>query len=103
MPFGSSDERRRTTRKWIAIPVQIETNGSRIDGVTINISDSGVKFFAAANLPAGSGIKIAFRDPNRILVQADAVVRWRALYLYGVEFLNGRSCETAMTTGSLDT
>src|SRR4051812_32013113 len=103
MPSVPPDDRRRTQRKWLAIPVHIETSGSRIDGVTINISDSGVKFFAAANLPVGSDIRITFRDPNRVLVHADGVVRWRALYLYGVEFLNQRSCETAMTAGSLDT
>ncbi len=88
MTFFSVDERRRWERQWAAVPVVIRHRGSRVDGVTINISQGGMYLFAAANLPLGSQLEMDFVPPGATqLISTYAIVRRRALYLYGIEFL----------------
>jgi hypothetical protein len=63
--------------------------GLRVDGVTINVSEHGVCLFAATNLSVGTEIEIVYRPPGRkTSVCAHGIVRRRAVFLYGIEFLN---------------
>jgi PilZ domain len=81
--------RRRSQRQWIAVPVRIRMGWLRVDGMTINVSEHGVYLFAATNLSVGTEIEIVYRPPGRKKsVCAHGIVRRRAVFLYGVEFLN---------------
>ena len=72
------------------MPVHIERNGAQIAGVTINVSEGGMYVFAAAKLSLGDEVEIAFRPPEKKkVVRASGIVRRRAVYLFGIEFLNG--------------
>jgi hypothetical protein len=89
VPFFAPKTPRRSRRHWLAIPVRIDTGYSRIDGVTINLSEHGMFVFAAANLPIGATVELAYRPPDRPeAVSACAIVRRKAVYLYGIEVLN---------------
>jgi hypothetical protein len=80
---------RRSQRHWIALPVRIRTGNLRVDGVTINVSEHGMYLFTATNLSLGTEIEIAFRSSdNKNLIHASGIVRRKAVYLYGIEFLN---------------
>jgi len=79
---------RQSERHWTAGPVVIRNEGARVEGVTINVSEGGMYFFAAADLAIGAQIEVEFRPPNaNETICACGVVRRRALYLYGIEFL----------------
>lgn len=70
------------------MPVVIWNRGTRVEGVTINVGEGGMYFFAAADLGVGDQIEVEFRPPQqKVTIRACAVVRRRALYLYGIEFL----------------
>jgi hypothetical protein len=44
--------------------------------------------FAIANIPVGSQIEVEFLPPSsNTVVRSSAIIRHRALYLYGIEFL----------------
>ena len=60
-----------------------------MDAIGINISESGMGLFTVANLGLGSNIEVEFRTPERpaSFTRLPAIVRHRALYLYGIEFL----------------
>ena len=61
----------------------------RVEGVTINVSEHGIYLFAAANLGVGTQIEIAYRPPRaNKTICACGIVRRRAVFLYGIEFLN---------------
>jgi len=64
-------------------------NGSAvIEAYCIRMSAGGACFFAAANLARGVEIKIEFPgNTSEKLFSRNGVVRYRAVYLYGVEFL----------------
>jgi hypothetical protein len=63
--------------------------GLRVDGMTINVSEHGVYLFAATNLSVGTEIEIVYRPPGRKKsICAHGIVRRRAVFLYGIEFLN---------------
>jgi hypothetical protein len=63
--------------------------GLQVEGVTINVSEHGMYLFAAANLSVGTQIEITYRPPGREkTVCAYGIVRRRAVFLYGIEFLN---------------
>jgi hypothetical protein len=80
---------RRSQRQWFAVPVRMGRGGSHIDGVTINVSEHGIYAFAATKLSVGDEIEITFCPPGRKkIVCARGVVRRKAVYLYGIEFLN---------------
>jgi hypothetical protein len=58
-----------------------------VDALSINVSDGGMYLFAAAHLGIGTQIEISFRLGEKGLVRTWGIVRRRALYLYGIEFL----------------
>ena len=60
-----------------------------MDGLGINISDVGMCVFAIANLSVGTEIDVEFLPPHSAYPERfAAIVRHRALYLYGIEFQN---------------
>ena len=60
-----------------------------MDGLGINVSDVGMCVFAIANLAVGTEIDVEFLPPHSTYPERfAAVVRHRALYLYGIEFHN---------------
>jgi hypothetical protein len=80
---------RKSTRRWIGVPVHIRNRGSCIEGFSINISDAGIYLFAAANLSIGTQVEIEFNSPeSKQLVRTRGTVRRRALYLYAIEFVS---------------
>jgi hypothetical protein len=84
----SKPDRRRRQRQLLNTSVQIFTESSRVDALGINLSDSGMCLFAIANLSLGSQIQIEFLPPRGMgRVRVCGIVRHRALYLYGIEFL----------------
>jgi hypothetical protein len=95
MLFPRDKDGRQSHRQWVAVPVLIRNGGSRIDGLSINISEGGIYLFAAANLSLGAQIEIEFRPPDsKQLVRACGTVRRRAVYLYGIEFLSDHAAST---------
>jgi PilZ domain-containing protein len=59
-----------------------------MDALGINLSEGGMCLFTVANLRIGSQIEIEFLPPrSKELVRVSGRVRHRALYLYGIEFL----------------
>jgi hypothetical protein len=67
--------------------------------VSINISDSGMYLFAAADLRVGGEIELEFcPQDSKEKVRACGVVRRRALYLYGIEFVAAESSRVADRT-----
>ena len=73
----------------MAVPVRIRMSGLHVDGVTINVSEHGMYLFAATNLPVGSEIEIEYRlSGGQESVCACGMVRRKAVFLYGIEFLN---------------
>jgi len=95
MLFARDKDRRQSHRQWVAVPVLVCHRGSHVEGVSINISEGGIYLFAAANLSPGTQIGLEFRRPDsKQLVRACGTVRRRALYLYGIEFLNDDGAST---------
>jgi len=89
MLFPWTRTARRSKRQWITLPVQIRIANSQIDGTTLNVSEHGMYAFAAMNLPVGAVIEIAFRPSGKKeLVRTSGIVRRKAVYLYGIEFLS---------------
>lgn len=85
---------RRSPRQWWNSAVQVLAGSAQINGLGVNISDGGMCLFAVANLPLGSHLEVEFRPPHsRIPVRLTAMVRHRALYLYGLEFVAQRPFE----------
>jgi PilZ domain len=84
----SKPERRRRKRQLLNTGVQVFTEFAQIDALGINLSDLGMCLFTLANLSLGSQIQVEFLPPQSAqLVRVPGIVRHRALYLYGVEFL----------------
>ena len=84
-----AEVRRRSHRQWIAVPVRIRVGGLRVDGMTINLSEHGVYLFVVTNLSIGTEIEILYRPPGRKnSICTSGIVRRRAVFLYGVEFLS---------------
>ena len=101
MLFPPIENRRRSHRQWIAVPVRIRLNGSQVDGVTINLSENGMYAFAAANLAVGDTVQIVYRAPDKKKsVRTEGIVRRRAVYLYGIEFLHEHEDRAFMQTES---
>ena len=85
---NSKPDRRRRRRQLLNTSVQVFSGSAHVDAIGINLSDVGMCLFAIANLPIGSEIQVDFLPPRsseRLRVQG--VIRHRALYLYGIEFL----------------
>ncbi|HEV2699506.1 MAG TPA: PilZ domain-containing protein [Terriglobales bacterium] len=84
--FGS--DRRRRKRQLLNTSVRVFTESGPIDALGINISDVGMSLFTIANLPIDSRIQIELLLPQSTeRVRIWGIIRHRALYLYGVEFL----------------
>jgi len=80
---------RRSHRQWINTSVQVFAGPGHMEALGVNLSDGGMCLFAIANLHVGSRIDIEYRPPHASdKVRVTGVVRHRALYLYGVEFLS---------------
>jgi len=89
MRFFRDKGQRRSHRHTVAVPVLIRHRGSRIEGLSINISDGGMCLFAAAHLPIETQVEIEFCPPKSThVVRTRGTVRRRALYLYAIEFLS---------------
>lgn len=80
--------RRRRLRQLLNTSVQVFTESAHVDALGINVSDVGMCLFTIANLPLGSQIQVEFLPPRCTeLVRVSGIIRHRALYLYGIEFL----------------
>ena len=80
-------EGRRWPRQWWNNSVEVFTDSSRLSGIGVNISDGGMCLFAVADLPVGTQIQVQFRHTHTEQpIKCLAIIRHRALYLYGVEF-----------------
>ena len=83
-------DRRRRPRQMVNTSVQVFTESFHVHALGINLSDVGMCLFSIANLPVGSQIELEFRQPRCDKpVRVHGLVRHRALYLYGIEFLVG--------------
>lgn len=80
--------RRHRRRQLLNTSVQVFSGPIQMDALGINLSDGGMCLFAIANLSVGSQVEIEFL-PSRSaeLIRVSGIVRHRALYLYGIEFL----------------
>jgi len=83
-------ERRRWKRYSFNLPVRVVTDSAVVAARCIRMSVGGIYLFAAADLPPGTEIKVEFTaDVFGNLFSRSGIVRHRAIYLYGVEFLAG--------------
>ncbi len=97
-----ANDRRRSPRQWITVPVVIRHRGVHIDGVTINLSESGMFLFAAADLPPGTQVELEFLPPNTSeIVRVVATIRRRALYLFAVEFQEDQMAHAARAASDI--
>jgi hypothetical protein len=84
--FGS--DRRRRKRQLLNTSVRVFTESGPLDALGINVSDVGMSLFTIANLPIDSRIQIELLLPQSTeRVRIWGIIRHRALYLYGIEFL----------------
>jgi hypothetical protein len=84
----SRQDRRRRKRQFLNTAVRVITKLASMDAIGINISESGMGLFTVAHLGLGSHIEVEFRTPEQpaSFTRLPAIVRHRALYLYGIEF-----------------
>ena len=81
-------ERRRWKRHWLNAPIRLFTDSTVIDGRSIRLSEGGIYLFALANLAPGEEIRIEYpASESDEPLSRSGVVRNRAIYLYGIEFL----------------
>lgn len=96
-------DRRRHHRQLLNTSVQVFTESSQANALGINLSDVGMCLFTIANLPVGSQIWVEFLPPRgNEPVRLCGIVRHRALYLYGIEFLASLD-RPPDTSGDVDT
>jgi hypothetical protein len=80
---------RRSPRHWWNSSVDVFTASAHVKAIGMNISGGGMGLFAVANLPVGSLIEVEFPLPESGLrTRLPGTIRYRALYLYGIEFLS---------------
>ena len=86
--FSFKPDRRRRKRQLLNTSVKVFTESAHVEALGINLSDVGMCLFAMANLTVESQIQVEFL-PSRNMkpVRVSGIVRHRALYLYGIEFL----------------
>ena len=85
---GFKLDRRRRKRQLLNASVRVLAECGQLDAVGINLSDVGMCLFAIASLQVGSQIQVEFLPSRREeRVRVSGIVRHRALYLYGIEFL----------------
>jgi hypothetical protein len=81
-------DRRRRKRQLLNTSVRVLSENGPLEALGINISDVGMSLFTIANLEVDSRIQIELLMPQSTeRVQIAGMIRHRALYLYGVEFL----------------
>jgi len=89
---SGNNDKRRWHRYPLGAPIRLLTQAVSIDARGITLSEGGMCLFALANIGIGTKIQVEFTHPHsRELVRADAAIRNRAVYLYGVEFLPAKS------------
>jgi hypothetical protein len=89
-------DRRRHQRQLLNRSVRVFTHAGSLDAMGINISDVGMCLFTMANLPIGSQVEVEFpRLRGATPTRVSAIVRYRAFYLYGIEFHAGSSQDPA--------
>ncbi len=89
MIFKPRPDRRRRKRQLLNTSVQVFTESARLDALGINVTEVGMCLFMMANLPVGSRIDVEFVPPQGLyVVRLSGIVRHRAVYLYGIEFLD---------------
>lgn len=94
---------RRWPRQWWNNSVEVFTTSAHVKALGMNISVGGMGLFAVANLHVGSNIEVEFDSPNsgqRHRIRG--IVRHRALYLYGVEFLTKPQFAKARSSAELE-
>jgi len=102
LKFNSKSDRRRRQRQLLNSSVQVFTESARIDALGINLSEVGMGLFTLANLPLGSQIQVEFLTPGgKERVRISGTVRYRALYLYGIEFIKDTDQDREIDTGRL--
>ena len=85
-------DRRRRRRQMLNTSVRVTCGDLRLHALGINLSDVGMCLFAVAHLDVGSKIEVEFVPPeSREALRVHGTVKHRALYLYGIEFLNSCS------------
>jgi PilZ domain len=85
-------ERRRWLRIPLTAPVRIMSGTTTVQGFAITLSEGGMYLFAVANLPIGEMVEVEFKSPNaEELIRILGMIRNRAVYLYGLEFLGNES------------
>ena len=83
------ENRRRRRRQLLNTSVQVLSGSTHVDALGINLSDVGMCLFTIANLPLESHIQLEFIPPQgKERIRVCGIVRHRALYLYGIEFLD---------------
>ena len=81
-------DRRRWRRQWFNTSVQVFRESDQLDALGVTVSAGGMCLFMLSDLPLGSQVEVQFLPPrSHELVRMAAMVRSRALYLYGIEFL----------------
>jgi hypothetical protein len=91
-------ERRRRSRQLLNTEVQVFSGRTHVRALSINFSNVGMCLFTATHLPVGSQIEAEFFRPGSTeLVRVSGVVRHRALYLYGIEFLTSSDQSVVVT------
>jgi hypothetical protein len=90
-----SPDRRRQNRQLFNASVRVITELGHIDAIGINISDVGMCLFTVAKLPVNTNVEVEFPAPhNAHGRRIRGMIRYRALYLYGIEFLRDSDQET---------
>lgn len=80
---------RRSKRLWFNTSVRVFTDRGEMDALGINLSEGGMGLFTVAHLAVGSRVEVEFCPPESSeAVRIEAMIRHRALYLYGIEFLS---------------
>jgi hypothetical protein len=93
---------RRWPRQWWNSSVEVFTTSAHVKALGINISLGGMGLFAVANLHVGSPVEIEFESPESgKRHRLSGIVRHRALYLYGVEFLTKPQFAQARSSAKL--
>jgi len=89
MLFRTSYSReRRWKRQWWNRSVEVFADSAHVKAIGTNISFGGMGLFAVANLRVGSHIDLEFEAPaSGKRHRLSGIVRHRALYLYGIEFV----------------
>ncbi len=94
---------RRWPRQWWNSSVEVFTTSAHVKALGMNISVGGMGLFAVAHLHVGSNIEIEFDSPQsgqRHRIRG--IVRHRALYLYGIEFVNKPQFSQARSSAEIE-